>query len=119
MPSSCFIGSLQLVRWYFSKTTLQGFQAQAFANGGPLPPGYGVDPTNVYLDVTEPNAQAVSYTEAYPGTITREAAGVYHYSIDTTPAGGKWWWRGYGIGAYQGSYEDYVMVLANLPGPAE
>ena len=119
LPSSCFIGDLQKIRWYFSSTALQGFQATAFANGGPLPPGYGVDPTNVYLDVEEPNANAVSATYSYPGTINKEATGIYYYSLDTTPAGGKWWWRAYGTGAHQGSVEDYILVSQNLPGPAE
>jgi hypothetical protein len=119
MPFTAFVGQPVKVRWFYSSVALQGFQLTAFQNGGPLPPNYGVDPSAVYLDVEYPNAGAVSYTVQYPGTIVKEATGVYHYSIDTTYGGGKWWWRAYATGTGQSAFEDYILVSQNLPGPAE
>ena len=119
VPSNAFVGQLVKVRWYYANQALQGFQQQAFQNGGPLPPGYGIDPSAVYLDVEYPNAGTVSYTVQYPGTITKETTGVYHFNVDTSYGGGKWWWRAYSTGTGQTAYEDYILVSQNLPGPAE
>lgn len=119
MPSTGFIGELVELRWYYSSTALQGFQAQAFANGGPLPPGYGIDPTEVYLDIQSPAASVETTYQYGSSAIVRETTGIYHYLLDTTSASGKWWWRAYSTGTGQASFEDYVFVQANLAGPGD
>lgn len=115
MLGPCFKGTLFQVRWAYTARPLTTQEQAVFDGGGSLPAGVGQDPTTVEMDYLYPGG--VETTVAYPAQVNREAAGIYHYNLDTTPAAGAWNIRTYSTGTNQAAVEDILSVLANFAGP--
>lgn len=116
MLGPCNKGALFQLRWPYTSRVLTELEQTVFDAGGGLPLGVGLDPTLVALDYQQPGL-AVSTVEYPGGGIVREATGIYHYELDTTPAAGSWWIRAYSTGTGQAAVEDYLQVIANFAGP--
>jgi len=65
------------------------------------------DPTGVTLRVKQPDATMNVHT--YPGDITKDGTGIYHFDLSITESG-DWYYRFEGTGAVQAAAETLFHV---------
>ena len=73
--------------------------------------GTSIDPTAVFVDVTNPAGTKTTYTYGVDEEVIKDDVGDYHIDISAT-SGGEWLYRWYSTGTGQAA-EEYAFYITD------